>query len=57
MGVLGEGSLSSPLGAHELLVFVDNDGVGGTVRDLTDPQAAVGDLVVGQAGRTLVPGQ
>ena len=57
MGVLGEGALGGPLGTHELLVLVDDDGVGGTVRDLTDPEAAVGDLVVGQTGRTLVPGQ
>ena len=55
--MLGEGALGGPLGAHELLVLVDDDGVGGTVRDLTDPEAAVGDLVVGQTGRTLVPGQ
>ena len=55
MGVLGEGALSRPLGAHELLVLVDDDGVAGAVRDLTDPQTAVAHLVVGQPWRTLVP--
>ena len=55
--MLGEGSLGRTLGADELLVLVNNDGVACTVRDLADPEAAVGDLVVGEAGRTLVPGQ
>ena len=57
VGVFSEGSLRRPLGTDELLVLVDEDGVTGTVRDLADPEAAVGDLVVGQTGRTLVPGQ
>ena len=53
--MLGEGSLRRPLGADKLLVLVDEDGVTGAVRDLTDPQAAVADLVVGQPWGTLVP--
>lgn len=55
VSVLGEGSLCSALGAHELLVLVDDDGVTGAVRDLADPQAAVGDLVVRQTWGALVP--
>ena len=53
--MFGEGSLGRPLGADELLVLVDEDGVAGAVRDLADPQTAVADLVVGQPWRTLVP--
>ena len=55
VGVFSEGSLRCPLGTHELLVFVDKDGVAGAVRDLADPQAAMAHLVIGQSGGTLVP--
>ena len=55
MGVLGEGSLGRTFGADELLVLVNDDGVAGAVGDLADPEAAVGDLIVCQAGRALVP--
>ena len=55
VGVLGEGPGGRVSGTDELLGLVDGDGLEAAVGDLTDPEAGVGLLAVGQPRGTLVP--